>query len=207
MYIGNDLVAFSEMDCFDRKGYKQKAFTLNEIEKESLYDRTYYYGLLWSCKESAYKVMLKSGLRKSFAPGMYEVTLNSEKRENVLYGIIKYKNIELHSKSEIKNNKYIHTICSNYSEGLEEAMHEAKQISISNYDFQNSEAINFLKEYLGDNFRIRPSEIDIHFDHLKKYPVLFFNSGEKHLDISLSHDGFYVAFALLVTDATTDKNN
>lgn len=206
LYVGNDLVAFSGLNSFNRPGYKQKAFTLREITNAAAYqDASVYFGTLWSCKESAYKVHLKMGARKAFAAGKYEVNLSQSNR-GALSGTIQYEDATFYSTSMIVKEEYIHTICSNLPEGLDIATNKVKQISFSDYDHQNISAIELLKTHLCGSFKINPSEIDVHFDHLKKHPVIFFNSGNNHLDISLSHDGHYTAFALIVSENSNIQN-
>jgi len=201
-YIGNDLVAFSELKFFNRPGYKEKAFTPAEICMEQVHNCDCYYGVLWSCKESAYKAFVKSGFRKSFASGMYEVKLQSEKKENSFTGTVNYKNSIFYTKSEIIKDKYIHTLASNSPEGLETALHDVKYIPENSYEFQNTAAIGLLKEHLVKYFQIKISDIDIHYDHLQKYPMVYFDSGKKHIDVSLSHDGNFVSYGIIITDKT-----
>ena len=113
--IGNDIVDLnlaSIKSNWKRKGFLDKVFTNEEqdlILKAN--DSFQMVWVLWSMKESAYKVYVQQLKKRFFAPQKLQCTLSSNTT-----GIVKVFNNQYNTKSII-NNRYIATTATlNYDE-------------------------------------------------------------------------------------------
>ncbi|MCH7559043.1 MAG: 4-phosphopantetheinyl transferase family protein, partial [Planctomycetes bacterium] len=107
--LGNDLVSLkdrSNLRAFHNKRYLNKVFTEQEIAlANGKSNPLSTFARLWSCKESAYKVMRKQGLRIGFNPSSFEVTPTSKD------WLVAYRGQIVYTTSTV-TDAYVHTIAS-----------------------------------------------------------------------------------------------
>ena len=108
--IGNDIVDLNVASIesnWQRKGFLSKIFTADEQELIlNVKDSFKMVWLLWSMKESAYKVYEQQYGKRFFAPKKIQCELITESRGTVLI------NEEVYSTKSTINNDYISTIAS-----------------------------------------------------------------------------------------------
>ena len=79
-FIGNDIIALNDsynQESFSKSKYIQKILTDEELQYFNIKQSSQYLPyFFWTCKESAYKIVLKEGIDKGFVPQNFNV--NSE---------------------------------------------------------------------------------------------------------------------------------
>jgi hypothetical protein len=199
-FIGHDIVSL--MDEANRKSfsnprYVQKILSRKEHSMLEEYPPADYWTyLLWTCKESAYKIAVKTGYRKCFAPQCFEVSLfddNFISSGNTATGTVAFKNKIFFFRSEI-NSGYVSTIACTSNTYLNEINSSVDRAS---YDEQSSSARESLKHELASKMNIDESYINFYkqrcgipFVEIKNLSIL--------PDISFSHDGEYFSYAYLI---------
>ena len=198
-FIGHDIISLRDKDnirSFSNPRYIQKILTGNEYVLFTQNPKNYFAAyLLWTCKESAYKVALKKGLDKTFVPQYYEVcTVNSFDipENNLISGTVQFDDDTVYFRSEIYPD-YISTIsCSDKT-----MLTEVKSfVSITAVSDHSEKAREQLKETLSFIMKTKKSFIEIY----KKNNGIPFLKIANHInmpDISFSHDGNFYSFALL----------
>jgi len=120
--IGNDIVDLEQAakdSNWMRKGYLDKLFTEGEqFLIKTAEDANLMVWLLWSMKESAYKINSRQTKLRSFAP--VKLVCNDLILHNqTAKGLVEYDD-ELYYTSSEFNQDYIHTIASDKKEELEQ---------------------------------------------------------------------------------------
>ncbi len=111
--IGNDLVDLAtarKESNWKRKGFLEKIFTDAEqllIQNASQPETMVW--ILWSMKESAYKIWNRSSGVRLFNPKSFECAVDHA-AENSIHGKVRFGALLYHSQS-IHNNEFVHTIC------------------------------------------------------------------------------------------------
>lgn len=118
--IGNDIVdlqqAYKDSD-WNRKGYLDKIFTEEEqfLISSNMHPSLIVW-LLWSMKESAYKINSRETKMRTFAPIKLRcnnlIIHDGEATGNVLYGD------DLYFTSSVFNEDYVHTIAAKSEQDL-----------------------------------------------------------------------------------------
>ena len=196
--IGNDIVAIN--DAHNRASFSNPRYlikTMTKSEKQAISIATQHPFLpfaIWSAKESAYKIMVKRGLKKSFCPIDFSVRFTTIK-SNELKGRVSYFDHRVHVNS-IVTPAYVHTI------GTESENHENKQIFHGvkqiDEDSKSSESIltrEFLKEDIQKRFGYVLGDLRIISDINTNVPLVQVNGRSLPIDLSLSHDSGYVSYA------------
>jgi len=205
MFLGNDIVDLSFIsEKFKENKQRYHNFSLSFTEKErfgKLLENDSFFWLIWSMKESLYKSWVKAGYRKRFNPkqielgnivpetGVTYLTRNTDFNNNI-YVVNSYmdQNV-IHSISRLKNHN-------------DRIKYGLKKITSTEYSEQTLEVRKLL-------FELIPSEISKTAKVVKDrfyIPTLLPNNGPIRYDISLSHEGNYVAsvcqadFNYLITD-------
>jgi len=186
-FIGNDITAFTEINykTFSRKGAKEKILAPTEelflFPEQELKEIMW----LWSCKEAAYKLSVKLGLRTAFSPRMFSIVRTSIKisqvnKKVVVSGKVAYKDFCYKFKSEIDRD-YVYTICTEQS-------HNKK--AVNKILAENLLPYNFLKTHTRFDFPIiEKTEWGA--------PYIRNKFDNKIADISISHDNNLTAYAIL----------
>jgi hypothetical protein len=194
--LGNDIISIccvNNLKSFERERYLQLCFNPNEREQIKLSERITPF-ILWSAKESAYKSAVKSGLTDRFNPIEFSCFISPEKYSDdyPVSGYVLFREQNLSFFSEI-TNQYVHTICPG-ADSIENVNKFVIQIASS----EIPQAGQFLKQQLCEKLKIETKIIDKTFtiinDNKTSVPCLFIDDKIcQHFDISLSHDGIYLA--------------
>lgn len=135
--IGNDIVdlvqAAKDSD-WNRKGYLEKIFTPEEqfMISSDIYPDLMVW-LLWSMKESAYKIHSRDTKLRSFAPAKLRCT-NLIIHEGCATGNVFYEDQLYFTSSIILTDNYIHTIAATRAEDLDRI-----KVKISDYPGSSSD--------------------------------------------------------------------
>jgi phosphopantetheinyl transferase (holo-ACP synthase) len=190
--IGNDLVdlnlAATESN-WQRKGFLDKVFT--EIEQDLIInsnDSFKMVWLLWSMKESAYKVYVQQFEKRFFAPQKFQCTFTSNTT-----GIVKIHQNEFITQSII-TDKYIATTATlNYDEPL---LVDNFHLKNSSYKSQHKNCYTKLKNILSNKMNLPLNEISIRKNNVG-VPRIYFNDNMLQISFSISHHGNYGGYAIL----------
>jgi phosphopantetheinyl transferase (holo-ACP synthase) len=153
---------------------------------------------LWACKETAYKVIKKSCPDATFLPRQWQVTFNKLKS--------KYSDGEviIPGKDDVyirlfSDPHYVHCIGTDVSKALDKLIWRVEVLP-------EKEAINpslFLRRCLGQSLA---QHFPLNFPDIKikrtkengelQPPCVYVNGRKTGIDISLSHDGRFVAYVV-----------
>ena len=193
--IGNDIVdlAFATKESnWKRPRYLDKIFTL---EEQKIIDGSFQKGqmvwLLWSMKESAYKLYVQHNQKRFFAPKKFACSLLKANKKEA-FGEVTIDRFKCFTQTEL-HDEYIYTV--------------SRSDPFQNYRSQTFEMyhadVNTQSKSLYQMVLSRVAEFSGEKDHLfsiKKNPVgvpfLFNINEQKILPISLTHHGRFGAFAI-----------
>jgi phosphopantetheinyl transferase (holo-ACP synthase) len=190
--IGNDIVDLklaSKQSNWKCSRFLDKVFTKDEQEF-ILKSKTPFKMVwrLWSMKESAYKMYVQQSSKRFFNPKKMRCKLISETE-----GIVDVNENEYITKSQI-NNDFICTIASLKND--KKIWSTTFKLDDSSYPIQHKESHKKLIDAISKKQKL-PSK----YIHIKKnkvgVPKLFLNSKELPSSFSISHHGYYGAFAIL----------
>jgi len=197
-FIGNDVVDLCEKSnirSFNKSRYLQKISISKEVELIS--DNLIKIPFLWSAKEAAYKAVVKniSGIDIFFPKDF--VIIDFEKRNQFIYSNVKYipAKIQVCIKTFIHHD-YYHSIACNTFLNINKIKYSVEKLNF-NIPLNESEQVRAL---LFSNLKTVSGYDDKLFtiDNQKKpYPMLI-HPLNNHIDISLSHDGNYIAYAFII---------
>ena len=157
---------------------------------------------LWSCKETAYKVIKKKCVDAAFLPRLWTVIL--KKSESAcLDGEVKIPDAEAVYVRLFSYFRYVHCVGADHPADLDRLVCKVEALP----EKKNEKRIDpslFARKCLAlsiaDFFRLNLSDIKINRVQGKSelQPPHVYIGGEKSdIDISLSHDGQFVAYAFL----------
>jgi phosphopantetheinyl transferase (holo-ACP synthase) len=207
-YIGNDIISLNDANnlrSFSDERYIRKILTKNEyiIFKEQILFPYIPY-LLWTCKESAFKIAMKKGLNNAFVPQDFEIVYLHEDEFSQIHmktGFIfnGYNKIFLRSKIF---SSYISTIaCCNFDDLTKAKLWVNKTLNKDHCE-QNRER---LKMSIALDYNIVLSSISI-LKTERGIPYLQINQETSLTDISFSHDGEFYSFAYLLNNKRLPDN-
>ncbi|MFO7444773.1 MAG: 4'-phosphopantetheinyl transferase superfamily protein [Ignavibacteriaceae bacterium] len=195
---GNDVVditAASKQSHWRRPGFLKKIFT----EMEQLYifnseNPELIVWLLWSMKESAYKIYVQQNRHRFFAPLQfeckYEIISNNIYTGNVSAGNSGYTTI-----SEYLNNViYTSAFPDNNSKG-QHIIYEKLKFSNRHYETHHKEIYRSAVKKTSRLKGIPLEQLTIKKNALG-VPELLFNKKKMDLSISISHHGHYGAYII-----------
>jgi len=193
-FIGNDIVSLNcpeNQISFSNNAYLQKAFTTNELLEINSCKINYLPQIYWTCKESAYKILVKKGLTKQFSPALYSVDLEyiSENNLSVINSKIQYKDQIVFAQTAIQPN-YIHTIAADEQSAL-----SAIKSNVIKY-VGSAEMYDALIVDFAQYFGIDATFLQIEKDK-NQAPFLINGKLKTRHEISFSHDGEFAAFVFL----------
>lgn len=198
-FVGNDIIATNDISnrlSFSNPRYLNKILT----DKEYLFFKEnitldYFPFLLWTCKESAYKIQLKEGLSQNFQPLEYEVEIhNTIKRQNHMLtsGKVNYGKKYHFFQSQIFLD-YISTVAC----GGNGVISKTKNYVGYADGFDNSKNMrSHLIKRLADRYHKKQESFEI-LKTEEGFPYVKSICSCKMPDISFSHDGNYFSYALL----------
>lgn len=181
MFFGNDIIDLSYPDnikSFKNLKYLHKFLTREELDFVSRTNMDYLPEIFWTCKESAYKIMVKKGLKNAFSPGKFLVEIIST--SPVISRII-YNSTTLYGYSTYIKNQYVYT---NASDDIDQ------DILWTSIESTRKDLLIKAAQKLclpGNNLKI-----------VKKNGIPVLRSNDLSIDnqISLSHDGKFHALVL-----------
>lgn len=202
--IGNDIVDWrSPGNAGKSRDYRYLKKILTDVEIEFVRksrnsDRALW--LLWSCKETAYKVIAKSDARAPFVPRCWSVRLNKPDcvfaKGEVLLPDCKVVFVQLYSSQE-----YVHCTGADNLADLNKAIWGIELLpeSACGIDVEPSLFVReCLFRRLADIYSLNNRKMEIRRakkGHELQPPVLCYENKKAPFDISLSHDERFIAYA------------
>jgi phosphopantetheinyl transferase (holo-ACP synthase) len=190
--IGNDIVDLNVASIesnWQRKGFLSKIFTADEQELIlNVKDSFKMVWLLWSMKESAYKVYEQQYGKRFFAPKKIQCELITESRGTVLI------NEEVYSTKSTINNDYISTIA--ILKSNDNILSANFELADGSYKAQHFESYRKLKLEISLENNCSVKEINIKKNNIG-VPKLFLNNKKLSTSFSISHHGNYGSYSIL----------
>ncbi len=182
--IGNDIIDLNlakKASNWKRKGFLEKQFTKKEKALiRNANDCFKMVWLLWSMKESAYKIYTQQNEERFFSPKKFECHLSTNK-----HGIVCFQNQEFFTKS-LLNDNYIFTISS-----LE------NETKIHSEILKPSEVEKSIKNQLAEELGFKANEINKRKSRIGA-PNYYYQGNRLTKSCSISHHGNHGAFSLLL---------
>jgi hypothetical protein len=157
---------------------------------------------LWSCKETAYKVIKKKCVNAAFLPRQWTVILKKSESAS-LDGEVKVPDAEVVYVRLFSHFRYVHCVGADHPADLDRLVCKVKVLS----EKENEKRIDpsllarkCLALSIADFFRLNLNDIKINRARNKSElqpPYVYIGSKKSDIDISLSHDGQFIAYAFL----------
>lgn len=189
--VGNDIIDLklaAQESNWERPRFLNKLFTKNEqqfIRSSSNPFETLW--LLWSMKESAYKIYMQQGGSRIFAPLKFECVVN-----DFIQGFVTFRTSVYKTKSAINSN-FIHTVASSKKNDSTIHIYHLKDISA------NAQSIEIYRLLISSIAKQR--NLNFEYLEIKKtvagIPQLYSKDSLLDIFISLSHHGRYGAVVFL----------
>lgn len=193
--IGNDIVDLmlaKAENNWNRGGYLDKIFTLKE--QRYIYDSkqpAMMVWLMWSMKESAYKLHVQLYKKRFFAPKKFSCTLlNLNEKESC--GRVVFDDFQCFTESEL-SGQFVHSI--SRLENNKDYLSRTFKLKNSKYETQHIGVYNrAIAQFT--KFSLKPSDLI----SLKKddhgIPIFYFNKDKADVSVSMTHHGNYGAFVI-----------
>lgn len=203
-YIGNDVVDWQD-PANTKKGwnlpYLKKILTPAEIESvQAAKNPDLALWLIWACKETAYKVIRKFDDTAAFLPLRWSV-IQDESTANTGKVIIPEKDPVFVRCSA--NENYVHCIGSNDQQDLEKIIWRVDSLPSAENGINSDPSLFVRQQFirrLADTYRLDLKDLEIRREEKGgelQPPYIYLNNAKAPFDISLSHDGRFVAYAFL----------
>ena len=189
--IGNDVVDLklaALQSNWERPRFLSKLFTASEqklIQKALNPFETLW--LLWSMKESAYKIYMQQGGTRVYAPLKFECYIINDTDGSVRF------NSNLYMTASTINTDYIHTV--SFSKQMDVTVH-VFPLKDSSAKSQRYETYKLLRNSIA-----KQRNLDFENLEIKKTsegtPQLYFKNSLVNISFSISHHGEYGAFVFL----------
>lgn len=219
-HVGNDIVDLKTPEAMGKSSdirFVQRI--LNPDEQKAVLSSDHadrFLWAFWAAKECAYKAVSKSFPEVSSAPRRYsvgfevgfEVGLDSEKVSGVLSGIVNTPHGIVPVRVDFHED-YVHCIgIDQCSDDLEKIVFGLKEIEPDkqpgSYSLSEHESImvrRLAKERIVSLFGREPDDIHIRRNKTSNGqgpPTVYYRGKKDNIDISLSHDGRFAAYAFWV---------
>ena len=189
--VGNDIIDLklaAQQSNWERPRFLNKLFTQSEqqfiLNSSNPFETVW---LLWSMKESAYKIYMQQGGSRMYAPLKFECTIIDSAQ-----GFVTFESSVFKTNSTINVN-FIHTIGAFKKN---HAIIHIKPLEDSSGKNQRIETYRLLKSSIA-----KQRNLDFEYLELKKtimgVPKLYFRSAPVEVSFSLSYHGGYVAVVFL----------
>lgn len=191
--IGNDIVDLNlaaVQSNWKRNRFLDKVFV--EYEQELIFSSEVPFKmlwLLWSMKESAYKIYVQQTSKRFFNPKKIKCKLTSKTE-----GVVEINSVKYMTKSQINNN-FVYTIAS--LKNNEEVMSTTFELEDSLYSTQHNVSYKKLIAAISKKWKLPIKNIHIEKDRVG-VPKLFLNTKELLSSFSISHHGHYGAYAIYI---------
>ena len=204
--IGNDIVDWKDPANAKKSRdsrYLRKILTSAEIEfVRDAETPDIALWSLWACKETAYKVINKSGAGKPFLPRHWPVTLNKSDKMLVEGEVAIPEGKTIFVRLSFAES-YVHCIGSDNLPDLDEIIWSADPLPEAGTG-RNLDPSLFVRQCLfrrlAAMYQLDFREIEIRRakkNHELQPPYLYYKNKKTPFDISLSHDGQFVAYAFI----------
>jgi hypothetical protein len=156
----------------------------------------------WACKETAYKIIKKSRVCAVFLPRQWSVIFNKSK-STYIEGEIVVPSASTVYLRLFSRAGYVHCVGTDCKDALKKIICNVAVLPRHD-NGEKPDASLFLRECLTRNFTryFHLKSSDIKISRIKENgelrpPYLFVSGKKSDIDISLSHDGRFVAYAFL----------
>ena len=194
--IGNDIIDLQltgRESNWQRPGFLKKLFTSEEkaLIQAGTNPETIVW-LLWSMKESAYKIVARQEKRSFFAPKKFRCALPELKDAScTLSGSVAYQDCIFKTDSQVTPN-HIHTIA--WTEGSHLPYQSVIKLQRSDHFYQRHLIYTKLIEQFAGIHRLNRQGLSIQKNELGIPQLLYKNVCLPQV-ISISHHGYYGSFA------------
>lgn len=156
----------------------------------------------WACKETAYKIIKKSCADATFLPRRWKVIIKNPKAA-CSDGEVKITDAETVYIRLFSHSRYVHCVGADSPADLDKLICKVEALPEKENEKRIDQSL-FLRECLtrslADFFRLNFSDIKINRIKEKnelRPPHVYINGKKSDVDISLSHDGQFIAYAFL----------
>ena len=201
-HIGNDILSIEDptnLRSFSNSRFLSKVLTRTERAANLSRKGPLFAYILWTCKESAYKIQVKNGLRSAFAPIRFTVELaDLDPGQGIDRGTATFGDKRMSTLTYI-NSRFVHTIAmEGYSaldlivEGVRNtgALYGAPQSDLTHDHFLGS---------LVSDLGLSKSAVTFSQDPDTRIPLVQIRGADRRVDLSLSHDGGFISFAYVLS--------
>ena len=206
-FVGNDIIATQDKNniaSFTNPRYLKKVFSQREIDFITNSENDFLAYLIWTCKESAYKALVKKGLKKTFCPVNFSVFMNAaqfhknrfvakamkRRRQNRYFGKVRYEN-HIVATLSVQTHELVHTTAlTGFSK--KEVTCAVKKIEMHEIENESQLSKAFLVENLAKNLSVKKSDIKIAKDAFTGSPSVQVSKKSEQIDISTSHDAGFI---------------
>jgi phosphopantetheinyl transferase (holo-ACP synthase) len=206
-YVGNDLVDLKELANAGKSQdsrFLRKILTDAEVEfVQSAENPDEALWSFWVCKETAYKVIKKSRSNTAFLPRQWTTIFNKYEKTYIDGQVIISGRDKIYVRI-FSNSRYVHCVGADYLWALDKIVWDV-DILPERRDGKNIDPSLFLRECLirslASSFCLKARDIKINRIKEKgvlRPPRVYINGKKSDIDISLSHDGQFVAYAFYV---------
>ncbi len=189
--VGNDIVDLESarsQSNWERKGFLNKIFTSSEQECIHNAENPFLtVWLLWSMKESAYKINVQQYTQRFFAPKKLECRLNAGNK-----GLVYYKSNRYYTTSEITNNFIFTSATLIEEQDVTTTCFKLESLASS----ESEQTYHKLKLLISENYKVSIHAINI-IKNSVGVPQLYLNNQVLHIPLSLTHHGDYGAVSIL----------
>lgn len=204
-HVGNDIVDLTNPKTKKKSQdirFINRVFTQGE-KKQILNsaDADVMLWILWASKEASYKVVSKSQPGVSSSPRAYEVSLQENITNTSVSGVVETPNGSIPVRI-FKTKDSIHCIATTgTTESIDSIIWGVQRIAGDQRSPQHSESFavrEAAKNHLSLYFNLNPDEIEIRRPGGTRglgAPIVYLNDRRAGVDISLSHEGEFVAYA------------
>ncbi len=210
-HVGNDIVDLKDFHARGKAGdfrFVERVLTLDEqMQLINSDNPNSLIWAFWSAKETAFKAISKSYPDVSSAPRRYAVSFDSAKN-NLTSGSVATPH-GIVNVTITFNNDYVHCfgvgdnceISNKIEFGICDIGDDLRKNPLEHAKTESRMVREFTKNRIASCLMISPLEIDIirpETPNGKAPPEVYINRKKTHIDISLSHDGRFVAYAFLM---------
>ncbi|MBU0765995.1 MAG: 4'-phosphopantetheinyl transferase superfamily protein [Bacteroidetes bacterium] len=198
VFIGNDICSLLNtwnVRGFLSPGYLKKAFTPAEVKYlQRTPDIISCAALFWTCKESAYKIMVKEGYTGAFVPGKFFCRPTASNERYTWCTVFSESNI-IYTKSR-KNITFIETVACTDFDYLESIKTGRRMICRNDRETESNAAKDLLLKEIRQLTGV--PAIACRIEKKGTVPGLTINGRDSDIEISVSHDFPYIFVALML---------
>lgn len=192
--LGNDLI---DLRLSDNQGKVQQPRLLQKICTPSeLYyiqqqkDPHRALWQVWSCKESAYKVAIKRNYQPCYRPLELCVLPHNEQ-----IAIVQTPIGVIHTRT-LFTDQYLHTIATPHTAQIDQIQHRIWELPATNEQYSPEVLHQYYLAFVGEQLQLPIASLQIRKNVLH-IPQVYCQEKVLPCDISISHDGNFIAVALL----------